>query len=244
MVQIESVLERGEKIDSLVQKSDGLSAQSKMFYTQVSHIEVYSAALSNILPRPRSRILAVFSCRLPSNHGPSRLTVAFLLVFNRTLNPHDLAMLFLGYMATCKAVAYCLFLILRSLVLADSLDCIVFSSTCTFSRDSARYDQFYQWELVLNKLIGKDRNHVNYVPLCARCVESDLEVLASRNGFVVYTWASFGLHSVRRLTTGDSPYNTRRKRNFQDLRSSRWSHAHLPRCVCPGGCSFSTLECP
>ena len=34
---IESVLERGEKIDSLVQKSDGLSAQSKMFYTQVSH---------------------------------------------------------------------------------------------------------------------------------------------------------------------------------------------------------------
>lgn len=32
---IESVLERGEKIDSLVEKSDGLSAQSKMFYTQV-----------------------------------------------------------------------------------------------------------------------------------------------------------------------------------------------------------------
>jgi synaptobrevin family protein YKT6 len=32
---IESVLERGEKIDDLVAKSDGLSAQSKMFYTQV-----------------------------------------------------------------------------------------------------------------------------------------------------------------------------------------------------------------
>jgi synaptobrevin family protein YKT6 len=31
---IESVLERGEKIDNLVAKSDGLSAQSKMFYTQ------------------------------------------------------------------------------------------------------------------------------------------------------------------------------------------------------------------
>lgn len=29
---IESVLERGEKIDNLVAKSDGLSAQSKMFY--------------------------------------------------------------------------------------------------------------------------------------------------------------------------------------------------------------------
>jgi synaptobrevin family protein YKT6 len=35
---IESVLERGEKIDNLVAKSDGLSAQSKMFYTQVSYI--------------------------------------------------------------------------------------------------------------------------------------------------------------------------------------------------------------
>ena len=33
---IESVLQRGEKIDDLVAKSDGLSAQSKMFYTQVS----------------------------------------------------------------------------------------------------------------------------------------------------------------------------------------------------------------
>lgn len=31
---IEGVLERGEKIDSLVAKSDDLSAQSKMFYTQ------------------------------------------------------------------------------------------------------------------------------------------------------------------------------------------------------------------
>ncbi|OAK97940.1 putative vesicle membrane protein with acyltransferase activity [Phaeosphaeriaceae sp. SRC1lsM3a] len=31
---IESVLQRGEKIDDLVAKSDGLSASSKMFYTQ------------------------------------------------------------------------------------------------------------------------------------------------------------------------------------------------------------------
>ena len=33
---IESLLERGEKIDSLVEKSQGLSAQSKFFYGQVS----------------------------------------------------------------------------------------------------------------------------------------------------------------------------------------------------------------
>jgi len=31
---IESVLERGQKIEDLVAKSDGLSAQSKLFYTQ------------------------------------------------------------------------------------------------------------------------------------------------------------------------------------------------------------------
>lgn len=31
---IESVLQRGEKIDDLVAKSDGLSSQSKMFYQQ------------------------------------------------------------------------------------------------------------------------------------------------------------------------------------------------------------------
>lgn len=33
---IESVLQRGEKIDDLVAKSDGLSAQSKMFYSMPS----------------------------------------------------------------------------------------------------------------------------------------------------------------------------------------------------------------
>jgi synaptobrevin family protein YKT6 len=32
---LEGVLERGEKLESLVEKSDNLSAQSKMFYTQV-----------------------------------------------------------------------------------------------------------------------------------------------------------------------------------------------------------------
>lgn len=33
---IESVLQRGEKIDDLVAKSDGLSAQSKMFYRMIA----------------------------------------------------------------------------------------------------------------------------------------------------------------------------------------------------------------
>ena len=37
---IESVLERGEKIDTLVEKSNDLSAQSRMFYGQVSHSRV------------------------------------------------------------------------------------------------------------------------------------------------------------------------------------------------------------
>jgi synaptobrevin homolog YKT6 len=42
---IESMLERGEKIDNLVAKSDGLSAQSKMFYTQVSGIVLVSLCI-------------------------------------------------------------------------------------------------------------------------------------------------------------------------------------------------------
>ena len=39
---IESVLERGEKIDSLVAKSDGLSSQSKLFYQQESPPQTHS----------------------------------------------------------------------------------------------------------------------------------------------------------------------------------------------------------
>lgn len=35
---IESVLQRGEKIDDLVAKSDGLSSQSKMFYRTSSYL--------------------------------------------------------------------------------------------------------------------------------------------------------------------------------------------------------------
>lgn len=36
---IESVLQRGEKIDDLVAKSDGLSAQSKMFYSKLTYLD-------------------------------------------------------------------------------------------------------------------------------------------------------------------------------------------------------------
>lgn len=60
---IESVLERGEKIDSLVEKSDGLSAQSKMFYKQVS-LRIRCANFTGELKfcphlRRRNRILVV-----------------------------------------------------------------------------------------------------------------------------------------------------------------------------------------
>jgi synaptobrevin family protein YKT6 len=39
---IESVLQRGEKIDDLVAKSDGLSAQSKMFYSKWPSVCAYA----------------------------------------------------------------------------------------------------------------------------------------------------------------------------------------------------------
>lgn len=49
---IESVLERGEKIDNLVAKSDGLSAQSKMFYTQVRLFVFHCKSLYHSLFAP------------------------------------------------------------------------------------------------------------------------------------------------------------------------------------------------
>jgi Synaptobrevin/Regulated-SNARE-like domain len=77
---IESVLERGEKIDSLVEKSQGLSAQSKMFYGQVStpsmrfqtlaiilvltHIKIY--LLTSTCNRQRNRTRAAWLCESDS----------------------------------------------------------------------------------------------------------------------------------------------------------------------------------
>ena len=47
---IESVLQRGEKIDDLVAKSDGLSAQSKMFYSQYTSLVslVFAGRVANV----------------------------------------------------------------------------------------------------------------------------------------------------------------------------------------------------
>ena len=45
---IESVLQRGEKIDDLVAKSDGLSAQSRMFYSKLGHFFLARLLASNI----------------------------------------------------------------------------------------------------------------------------------------------------------------------------------------------------
>lgn len=61
---IESVLERGVKIDDLVQKSEGLSAQSKMFYTQVRgwRISKVKEAGTDIDTRLRNKIRAAPLC--------------------------------------------------------------------------------------------------------------------------------------------------------------------------------------
>jgi synaptobrevin family protein YKT6 len=59
---IESVLERGEKIDSLVAKSDGLSAQSKMFYKSVGVLRLH-LRLWLTFPRRRTRTLVACSCK-------------------------------------------------------------------------------------------------------------------------------------------------------------------------------------
>lgn len=67
---IESVLERGEKLDNLVEKSNGLSAQSKMFYTQVGGLSPDNGLCSrssltrDLISRPRSKTPAVSSCKI------------------------------------------------------------------------------------------------------------------------------------------------------------------------------------
>ena len=58
---IESVLERGEKIDTLVQKSDGLSAQSKMFYKQVRN-RCPSCSVWNVLTVLHEKAKSQNSC--------------------------------------------------------------------------------------------------------------------------------------------------------------------------------------
>jgi synaptobrevin family protein YKT6 len=67
---IESVLERGEKIDSLVAKSDGLSAQSKMFYTQVCLAllgqQKYERQLTNNPPGEEAELLLCCHVNMPA----------------------------------------------------------------------------------------------------------------------------------------------------------------------------------
>jgi len=62
---IESVLERGEKIDSLVEKSDGLSAQSKMFYKYGRLQPVVCVPCLTVfqLGKQSSKIPVVWLCR-------------------------------------------------------------------------------------------------------------------------------------------------------------------------------------
>lgn len=57
---IESVLERGEKIDNLVARSEGLSTASKMFYTQV-RIAIRGMAVFELttVSRPRNKTRVV-----------------------------------------------------------------------------------------------------------------------------------------------------------------------------------------
>lgn len=68
---IESVLERGEKIDNLVEKSDGLSAQSKMFYKQVGAFSFLDPDITSGenadgsgMGRQSNKTHVVWSCKL------------------------------------------------------------------------------------------------------------------------------------------------------------------------------------
>jgi len=82
---IDSMMERGEKIDDLVAKSDGLSAQSKMFYTQVRFLLLGIMRLETLtaLCRPRSRTLAASSCKYETRRLDCCTAFTFGYVFER-----------------------------------------------------------------------------------------------------------------------------------------------------------------
>jgi synaptobrevin homolog YKT6 len=54
---IESVLERGEKLDNLVERSDALSAQSRMFFKQAKK------TVSSFIYSSDDRIHVALSCK-------------------------------------------------------------------------------------------------------------------------------------------------------------------------------------
>lgn len=51
---IEAVLERGEKLDDLVEKSEGLTMQSKAFYKTVSHFTKLLVPYQTVLNNSRN----------------------------------------------------------------------------------------------------------------------------------------------------------------------------------------------
>lgn len=69
---IESVLERGDKLDSLVERSDALSTQSKLFY-KTAKKQVFHPYLLQV----NCRIRVVLLCRNIVLHGQSLRGVGF-----------------------------------------------------------------------------------------------------------------------------------------------------------------------
>jgi hypothetical protein len=80
-----SLLERGEKIDDLVAKSDGLSAQSKMFYTQVRtyHLRQFAHFADNF-PRRKNKTLAALSCEQKPSESVFHTAFTFGLIIDTT----------------------------------------------------------------------------------------------------------------------------------------------------------------
>jgi len=60
---IESVLERGEKLDNLVERSNALSAQSKMFYKTAKKVSTHFNRIIVVADR-LSKTHAVLSCEV------------------------------------------------------------------------------------------------------------------------------------------------------------------------------------
>jgi hypothetical protein len=80
---LESLLERGEKIENLVAKSEGLSVQSKMFFSQVRTllVSLNNFWLLTTCSRLRSRTHAAMSCEYDIERVDCCTGVTFGFVF-------------------------------------------------------------------------------------------------------------------------------------------------------------------
>jgi hypothetical protein len=83
---IESVLARGEKLDTLVDRSNALSAQSKMFYKTAKKVGPFFHVVFAVLTELKSKTLAALSCEPSPLSGRKYSRHQYDIIIGRNLS--------------------------------------------------------------------------------------------------------------------------------------------------------------